>query len=346
MALVFHVDGPRWRAHLDRTLADDPGLVPVVKGNGYGFGLDVLLSECARRHSQGGVDLVAVGTYGEARAAVSAIPGSVLVMEPYRAVLHADLEHLGSTSMVHTIASREDLLDLTSRLTRPRVVLEGLTSMNRHGMAADQVQACAEDPAGAEVVGGTLHFPLDADRGHLPELTSWLDVAGLDTWFVSHLSPSELTSARVAYPGRTIRSRVGTRLWLGDPDALSVRAQVLDVRAVRSGDRAGYRQRRLRAGHLLVVSGGTAQGVAMEAPTAAATTRQRAVAVAEGVLEAAGRVRSPFTVAGRRTWFVEPPHMQVSLVSLAEDAVPPRIGDEVEVRVRHTTLHADAVVIS
>ena len=62
-------------------------------------------------------------------------------------------------------------------------------------------------------------------------------------------------------------------------------------------------------------------------------------------MEAAGRVRSPFTISGRATWFVEPPHMQVSLLSLPEGVTPPAVGDEVEVRVRHTTLHADAVVL-
>ncbi|MGB8380122.1 MAG: alanine racemase, partial [Dermatophilaceae bacterium] len=109
---------------------------------------------------------------------------------------------------------------------------------------------------------------------------------------------------------------------------------------------AGYRRRRLSQGHLVVVSGGTAHGVAMEAPTAAATVRQRAIAVAEGVMQAAGRVRSPFTVGGRFAWFVEPPHMQVSLLLLPEKVAPPQVGDTVSVRVRHTTLHADEVVLS
>ena len=37
MGLTLTVDGPRWRSHL-RAVADaTPGLVPVVKGNGYGM---------------------------------------------------------------------------------------------------------------------------------------------------------------------------------------------------------------------------------------------------------------------------------------------------------------------
>ncbi len=350
MALVLHVDGPRWREHLARTVATHPGLVPVAKGNGYGFGLERLVAEGARLHGSAGVDMLAVGTYAEAPVALEGFPGEVLVMEPYRPVLHAGLAHLDSPALVHTIASRTDLADLTdlaertSGTGRPRVVLEGLTSMNRHGMSAEELSECAVAPAGADLVGGTLHFPLG--EGHVHEMDRWLECADFGTWFVSHLSDRELRTLRSTNTDRVFRPRIGTELWLGDPGALSVRGQVLDVRAVHAGDRAGYRQRRLKGDYLVVVSGGTAQGVALEAPTAASTPRQRAVAVAEGVLEAAGRVRSPFTIGGRRTWFVEPPHMQVSLLSLPEGAAPPKVGDEVEVRVRHTTLHADAVVVS
>jgi hypothetical protein len=84
--------------------------------------------------------------------------------------------------------------------------------------------------------------------------------------------------------------------------------------------------------------------VALEAPSGADSMRHRAIAFAEGALEAAGRIRSPYTVGGHTTWFVEPPHMHVSLVMLPEGSTPPGVGDEVDVRVRNTTLHADAVV--
>jgi hypothetical protein len=38
MTLTLHIDGARWRANQAAVLADTPGLVPVIKGNGYGFG--------------------------------------------------------------------------------------------------------------------------------------------------------------------------------------------------------------------------------------------------------------------------------------------------------------------
>mgnify|MGYP000692882946 CR=1 FL=1 len=37
MSLTLSVDGERWRAHLRTTAERFPGLVPVAKGNGYGF---------------------------------------------------------------------------------------------------------------------------------------------------------------------------------------------------------------------------------------------------------------------------------------------------------------------
>jgi len=345
MSLVLQVDAARWRDHLARTIEGMPGLVPVAKGNGYGLGMDRLLAECVRLSETAGVDMVAVGTYLESPPFLAQFPGDVLVLEPYRAAIHSGLACLGAGSLVHTVTSAADLRNLLSHSPAARVVLEGLSSMNRHGMPAASLRALLADPLGAEVVGATLHLPLGS--GHVAEVERWVaDVPSVTTWFLSHVTPHELGAVRTAHSDQVFRPRVGTALWLGDEGALSVRAHVLDVRAVSDGDRAGYRRRRLRKGHLVVVSGGTAHGVALEAPTPAATARQRAIAVAEGMLEAAGRVRSPFLVDARLAWFVEPPHMQVSLLHVPDGVTPPEVGQTLSVRVRHTTLHADAVVIA
>ena len=80
MAFVLHVDGERWRAAHDRFVADEPGVVPVIKGNGYGFGRDLLCAEAARL----GVPMIAVGTYAELPEALATFAGDVLVMEPFR----------------------------------------------------------------------------------------------------------------------------------------------------------------------------------------------------------------------------------------------------------------------
>lgn len=61
MPLSLSVDGPRWREHLRATVAASPGLVPVAKGNGYGF----TVAGLARRAEWLGADTIAVGTYAE-----------------------------------------------------------------------------------------------------------------------------------------------------------------------------------------------------------------------------------------------------------------------------------------
>jgi hypothetical protein len=84
--------------------------------------------------------------------------------------------------------------------------------------------------------------------------------------------------------------------------------------------------------------------VALEAPKAVRGALPRVKVLALGTLEAAGRNLSPFRWAGRARWFVEPPHMQVSLVFLPHDVEPPRIGEEMDCAVRLTTTHPDRVV--
>lgn len=338
MSFILQVDGPAWRQAQDRTLARFPGLIPVIKGNGYGFGRYVLCAEASRL----GVSLIAVGTYTELPEALAAFGGDVLVMEPYRAVIHAELPELAHTRVVHTITSYADLADLRERQPKARALVEGLTSMNRFGAPIAEVATLA-DEAAAEAVA--LHLPLGS--GHVEEISRFVEAApDVRTWFVSHVTHDELGQLHDRFPQREFRARIGTDLWLADRSAYEVRAHVLAVRRVAKGDRAGYRQRPLPDGYMVVVSGGTSHGVAMESPASAATPRSRAIAVAEGVLEAAHHVRSPFTVGGIMPRFAEPPHMQCSLLVLPWDVAPPAVGETVPVRMRLTTTYVDDVVIS
>ena len=163
--------------------------------------------------------------------------------------------------------------------------------------------------------------------------------------WVSHLRAAELARLGTELPTTTFRPRVGTDLWLGDPGALQARGTVLDVHRLARGTRYGYRQQRtLRDSHLVVVSGGTAHGVALEAPRVARGVVGRGKELAFGTLSAANVAMSPFTWAGRKRWFAEPPHMQVSMLLLPVDVDPPTIGAELVCEVRHTTLHPDRIV--
>ena len=77
MALTLHVETAKWRAMVDDAWAAFPGLVPVVKGNGYGFGRAWLAQEAVQR----GATEVAVGTIYEI-AHVAALPVRPIVLTP------------------------------------------------------------------------------------------------------------------------------------------------------------------------------------------------------------------------------------------------------------------------
>lgn len=334
MSLRLVVDAPRWRRHLASVRAATPDLVPVVKGNGYGFGIDVL----AREAQALAVDTLAVGTYPELSAAAE-FPGSLLVLSPWRPFLDVSTD---DPRTIHTVSCLDELALLAAVPHRPRVVLEIMTSMRRHGIPVERLAAARTMLEGVHLEGWTLHLPMAGDTvaeaRHLAAQARI--VAPAPTW-VSHVPADRLREV-----ADDVRLRLGTDLWLGAPEALDVRARVLDVHRLKPGDTFGYRQRATRRGAtLLVVAGGTAHGIALNAPSPASTLRQRGVAVADGGLQALGRARSPFLVAGRHAWFAEPPHMQCSMIFAPPGGPVPSRGDELSVRVRHTTTLVDEVVL-
>lgn len=421
MSFVLQVDGPRWRASAERerdavrvALRDDPGtaaasdVVPVAKGNGYGLGNARLAREAARL----GVGTLAVGTVHELVEVAAGFPGDLLVLtpvEPADAVAAAAWEEAAAAPwagrVLQTVASAAGLRAALAGASpeRPaRVVVEGLTSMQRFGWQPDELRAVATgavvrdalDAGDLVVEGLALHLPLSQPdpehpavpgarwhdaavapamplgaTGRVREVLGWHHgwlpllgdlqagtggsvpqqrLSGLSratTLWLSHLDDGELRTVRDAVGGAPVRLRAGTRLWLGDRDSLSAYGTVLAAHDVRRGRRSGYRQRRAPGdGTLVVVSGGTAHGVALSAPTPAASARQRVVAAGTGMLEAGGRSLSPFTIAGRQRWFAEPPHMQVSLVRLPTGVVPPAVGEQVGCDVRLTTASFDRVL--
>ncbi len=371
MTFTVYVDEVRWRAHQRRVLGEFPGLVPVAKGNGYGVGNARLAEEAARlRAGDGvdvvdvvagdgkyvGVDVVAVGIDQEVDEVLDRFPGDVLVLTPV--LPSSPAGQLGDHALtggadraarvLRTVSHRAALPSLPAGT---RVVVECRTSMNRHGLRPAEL---ASVPAALDHVtleGFALHLPLERAGGNDPvrETSAWighLAAAGLptSTMWVSHIDARELAELAARHPSTIFRPRIGTRLWLGDRSALTARGTVLDVEPLRRGERSGYRQHRAAGrGHLLVVSGGTAHGVALEAPKAVRGALSRTKVVALGALEAAGRNLSPFTWAGKQRWFVEPPHMQVSLIFLPYDVSPPPIGAELDCAVRLTTTHPDQV---
>ena len=251
------IDAARWRRGLTTTVDATPGIVPVIKGNGYGFGRDLLALESTAL----ALDAIAVGTYAEVPGALRTFAGDVMVLTPWRPFFTDIIE---DERVVHTLTRVQDIAELaTTTDGRARVILEGETSMARHGLDRHELAAAVAALGDLTVEGFAIHLPLAGNGGNLGEAESWAAAleasqVGTTTLYVSHLTPRELETLRARRPRLDIRPRIGTALWLGDLGALSVRATVLDSHLVARGERVGYRQRAMpRDGTLLVISGGT-----------------------------------------------------------------------------------------
>ncbi len=304
MTLTLTVHTDRWHRHL-RSVAEPLGdrLIPVVKGNGYGFGRRRL---CVEARPLG--DLVAVGTVHELDilSGPDAWPGEVVVLTPV-----LDVDPGLDDRVILTVGSDAHL----NGIDRRRVVVKLASSMQRYGGRIDLVDAARA--RGAEVIAVSIHPPLVGDRaGDIAHaLASIPD--DLEIW-VSHISPDEL--APLGWPGR-FRIRSGTALWHGDKSMLHLSAEVIDLRGVSAGTPVGYRQVPAMAdGTLVMVGAGSAHGVRP---------------LADG--------RSPFHFAQRRIDLIEAPHMHTSMLLIPDGEATPAVGDAIDVQAPLTTVWADVI---
>jgi hypothetical protein len=263
----------------------------------------------------------------------------------------------GLTSMRRFGMTEDEVASAITALAEP--IASG--AVHLEGLALHLPIATPEEPRIGSMamlrIDGTPPEPLVLGSARVHEVVAWgllwpsllANLAGVDdagALWVSHLDDNECSDIRAAVPDLPLRLRVGTRLWLGDRGALQARGSVLAVHPTAEGQSAGYHQRRApREGHVIVVSGGTSHGVAMTAPRPASSVRQRAAAAGTGALEAAGRFRSPFHLpSGAHAWFLEPPHMHVSMLRIPRAAIPPPVGEYLDCDVRFTTVQPDAVL--
>ncbi|MBW1601744.1 alanine racemase [Streptomyces sp. JJ66] len=343
MALSLYVDTPRWRAHQQTVLQQFPGLVPVCKGNGYGFGHQRLAEEVSRF----GSDVLAVGTTYEAARMKDWFSGDLLVLTPFR---KGEEPVPLPDRAIRTVSS----LDGVGALVGARVVVEVMSSMKRHGVSEDDLGKLHAAIENVRLEGFAIHLPLDRTDGTdaVEEVIGWMDRLRaarlpLETMFVSHLGAEEFARLQQQFPQTRFRARIGTRLWLGDHAATEYRGAVLDVTRVTKGDRFGYRQQKAQTdGWLAVVAGGTSHGVGLEAPKALHGMTSRAKGVARAGLATVNRNLSPFVWGGKQRWFAEPPHMQVSILFVPSDAPEPHVGEEMVAYLRHTTTQFDRLVES
>ncbi|GAA4894610.1 alanine racemase [Tessaracoccus lubricantis] len=338
MTLTLHIDAHRWRAHQDAFQQQVSGLVPVAKGNGYGFRLGVLAAEADRL----GAQTLAVGIAEEVQQVrAGGWHHDIVVLNPWRPFDGAASALLDDPKVITTVSRVEDLRALSQSHPRARVVVEIETAMHRHGL--DPRQLTADTFGDLWFEGWAIHLPAD---GSLTEANR-LAQTGLATrtgpvW-VSHLSVDDYRSFAAGLDVPTFL-RVGTRLWLGDKQAYRTTATVLDVHRIRKGHKLGYHGVAApRDGWIVIVSGGTAHGVALAAPVPQRSWKQRGVTVAQGLLDAAGRTLSPYQIGGRKRAFAEPPHMHSSMVFVPGDDSHVKVGDEVPVTTRMTTATPDRI---
>jgi hypothetical protein len=361
--------------------ASRSAFVPVIKGDGYGLGQTFLAQEAMRLD----VDTVCVGTVFEVDSIAAVTRGDIVVLEPFEvrdAAAAAEWWRLGQRlyagRVIRGVANVDSLIALSTSEGSARIVLEAQTSMHRFGFSESVLLTALHDERVRHALatgrlfieGLTLHLPMVqpvdeiAPRGvtdgtaRAREVMRWAGLWQAETavWsghgapanvvWVSHLDEAELIVIARSLDDTTLRCRIGSRLWLGDRKALVASGTVLAVHPLATGTHVGYRQRTgPKDGTLVVVSGGTAHGIGLTAPTPAASMRQRIVTAGTGALDAAGRALSPFTWAKKQRWFAEPPHQHHSMIWLPHDCVLPQIGDQLSADVRFTTSHFDAVIV-
>jgi hypothetical protein len=328
MPLSLHVDGQKWRAHLSQMVSAKPGLVPVIKGNGYGFGVEFLANESTRL----GISTVAVGLASEVAQVREAFAGEIIVLSPDHNAFD-----VSDSKVLQTISSLELLRTID---VKSNVIVEILTPLNRHGINTSDIAKALTiiGDRGLNLHGFALHLPI----AHIE--SSWVSstLAKLpegSTVYISHLIDGD--KVRREFPQITFRERIGTALWLGAESALEVTATVLENRKVQGP--AGYRQRRVRS-NVIVASGGTAHGLGLAAPQGDRSLLGRIKIIASAVELSFGKMRSPYRFEGKVLNFLEAPHMQCSQLILKGSAQP-KVGDELKVRVRYTTTTFDQIIL-
>ena len=220
MSLTLTVDGPRWRTHLESVADAHPGIVPVAKGNGYGFTLGRLARK-AQWLRDGGHDVttLAVGTYDEIAEVATRWDGDILVLTPWRPFVDAIDPGLAKR-VIHTVSRLADLEQLLTLAPTARIVLERTTSMQRHGMSGRDLWEAGEvlrRHPDSHLEGVALHLPL-AQGNHLGEVGRLLNdyvaaavPAAAPARSGSATSPTaSSTTLRQQYGDFSVRPRIGT----------------------------------------------------------------------------------------------------------------------------------------
>lgn len=311
MTVRLTVDRVAWDSHVAGALASyGDGLVPVVKGNGYGF-TRPFLHGVAAQHGGG---QVCVGTVHE----LFDVPAGLtpLVLTPTLTAPSATRP--ADTRPLLTVGSLEQARALNG--WHGSVMVKLASSMKRYGATPGELAELlgAITHAGLQVAGFGIHLPLaGGDGARRAEVDAWMPLLPptAEVW-VSHLRPDTFHALSAAHPARRFRIRVGTALWHGTPRGhfLHLTADVVQTQQVRAGETAGYLQTAVPFDATLVAIGaGSANGIAL-------------------LDDADPTRRSPFHFQRQRLALLERPHMHTSLAVVPVGQRCPRVGDWVDVQ--------------
>ena len=211
MTFDLHVDVESWREHLAAVLAEHPGLVPVAKGNGYGFGIDLLGAETGRL----GLGALAVGTRYEVARPARRTPATSSCSRPGTTA---------STRCPSRTTRRSARCRRSRRCTHSRHPGRRRASSSRSrrrctGTACRTTGSSRwpRSSTGLTLEGFALHLPLAEPKlGRLAETEAliarlWGAALPVERLWVSHLSPSELRSGAGASTRRSTCDRASAR---------------------------------------------------------------------------------------------------------------------------------------
>ena len=313
MTLRLVVNELAWKAHIQAVASSLNPVVPVVKGNGYGFGRSVLIP-----HASSLAREVAVGTAYELFDVPSDVTPIVLtpIDDAYVAPLRVD--------GVYTVGAVHHVATLRRLGHHGRVIVKLRSRMQRYGVTPGELDelVTAISEAGLSIHGWSIHPPLTSEStDHVHEIASWAnDISHEHPIYVSHVDRPQLDELRSRFPRHTFRARSGTALWLGDKSMLKLEANVVDVHPTRGG-LAGYRQVPVPSeGTIVLIGCGTAHGI---------------VERLDGL--------SPFHFDRSRMHLLESPHMHTSMAFVPSGGKVPHVGDWIDVQQSMTRALVDTI---
>lgn len=306
MSLRLTVNEHAFRAHVSHVVGSTPGLIPVVKGNGYGLGRPFLMRLVSEL--LGSAQAVAVGTVFEAQDIPAPTP--VYILTPIGEFDQVDIP----ANAIPTVATERDPAVLQTKGWKSPVVVKLASPMQRFGVASHDFLALVQhiSAAGLTIHSCALHLPLhQSNEEIIAQLKTWIPlIPTCVTLSLSHVSSTQLAVIRETFPTTECEVRLGTTLWHGDKSFFSLHTEVLAVHSIEKGNTAGYHSTAAPTdGHIVVVAAGTAHGVSP-----------------------LGNGASPFHFQQQRLTLLESPYMHSAMCFVPLGQPCPKVGDAIDVQ--------------